>query len=65
MFCHEPARRYLIVALGGTFGATLPLARTDHSGQLRLDQRLLDRLRRGADPLVHLRGLHGFKHLEW
>ena len=33
-------------------------------GQLGVDQSLVDRLRRCADPVLDPSGLHGFKHLE-
>ena len=45
-------------------GAAFPGAGTDHRGQLGVDQRLVDRLRRGPDPVLNPGSLHGFEHLE-
>ena len=43
---------------------SLPGAGTDHAGQLGVDQRLVDRLRRGPNPVLDATSLHGFEHLE-
>ena len=39
-------------------------AGTDHRGQLRLDQRLVERLGGGADPVVNLGGLECLEEVE-
>ena len=39
-------------------------AGADHRGQLGVDQRLIDRLCRGPDPVLHPGGLHRFQHLK-
>ena len=52
------------VALRGPLLGAFPGAGADHRGQLGVDQRLVDRLGRGADPVLNTGGLHGFEHLE-
>jgi hypothetical protein len=39
-------------------------ARADHSGQLGLDQRLIDGLRRRPDPIVDISRLERLEHLD-
>ena len=41
-----------------------PGAGADHRSELGIDQRLVDRLRRGADAVLDTSSLHGFEHLE-
>ena len=52
------------VALRGPLSTAFPGAGADHRGQLGVDQRLVDRLRGGADPVLHTASLHRFEHLE-
>lgn len=52
------------VALRGPLRTAFPRAGTDHRGELGVDQRLVDRLCRGPDPVLDSSGLHGFEHLE-
>ncbi len=52
------------VALRGALIGAFPGPGTDHRGELSVDQRLVDRLGRGADPVLNATGLHGFEHLE-
>ena len=52
------------VALRSAPLAAFPGASADHSGELGVDQRLVDRLSRSADPVLHTSSLHGFKHLK-
>jgi hypothetical protein len=39
--------------------------RTDHRGQLRLDQRLIDRLGRLLNPVINLSGLQYLQYLQY
>jgi hypothetical protein len=43
---------------------SLPRAGADHRGQLGVDQRLADRLRRGTDPILSASSAHRVEHLE-
>ena len=58
--CPRPAA----VALRGALIGAFPRAGADHRGQLGVDQRLVDRLGRGADPVLNTRRLHRFENLE-
>jgi hypothetical protein len=52
------------VALRGPLVGALPGPSADHTGQLGVDQRLVDRLRRGPDPVLNTRSLHRFQQLQ-
>ena len=52
------------VALGGAGIGALVRAGADHRGQLRLDQRLVERLGGGADAVVNLGGFECLEELE-
>jgi hypothetical protein len=52
----DPLRRALVAAFPG--------AGADHRCELGVDQRLVDRLGRGTDPVLDSSSLHGFEHLE-
>ena len=52
------------VALRSAPLAAFPGAGADHGRELGVDQRLVDRLSRSADPVLHTSSLHGFKHLK-
>ena len=52
------------VALSGPLIGAFPGPSTNHAGQLGVDQRLVDRLGRSADPVLNTGRLHGFEHLE-
>lgn len=53
------------IALSRAVIAGLRATRTDHGCELCVDQRLMDRLGCGKEPVLNPTSPHGFRHIEW